>query len=45
MGFPLAQRGDLVRAKIEELLSGQPPLFESSAETFRVYDLQGLNFI
>ena len=36
--------GDAVRAEIEELLTGQPLLFESSAETFRVHDLQGLSF-
>ena len=36
--------GDAVRAKIEEVLTGQPLLFESSAGTFRVHDLQGLSF-
>ena len=36
--------GDAVRAKIEELLTVQPLLFESSTGRFRVYDLQGLSF-
>ncbi len=35
--------GDAVRAKIEELLSGQPVLFESSTGRFRVHDLRGMS--
>ena len=35
--------GDAARAKIEELLSGQPVLFESSTGKFRVHDLRGVS--
>ena len=40
--FQWLRGGDAVRAKMEELLTPQPVLFESSTGGFRVYDLRGM---